>query len=134
MRAAYWLLPLPFLVGAISAGLGACNSGTGDCPAKETITPGGSCSDDNLQCAFDLATPSTACDGTNTTIASSCICTKGNWVCPDPVSCGDAAPPPDETDGAGDEGSPDADEGDAAPNDDGAVIEAGDGGVDAATG
>jgi hypothetical protein len=64
----------------------ACND-VGDCPGKSAIVPGGSCSGDNLECAYDLETPSPACDGTNTMLATSCICTKGVWVCPSPASC-----------------------------------------------
>ena len=76
------------LVVGFFAAIGACNSGTGDCPAKESIQPGAPCSDDNLQCAYDLSTPSPGCDGTTTTIASSCTCMKGTWSCPSPIDCG----------------------------------------------
>jgi hypothetical protein len=76
------------LVAALVAALGGCNSGTGDCPPKASIQPGGSCSDDDLQCPYDLSTPSPACDGTTTTIPSSCTCTDGTWACPSPVVCG----------------------------------------------
>jgi hypothetical protein len=67
--------------------LGACNTATGECPAKETIVPGASCTETDLQCAFDLATPSPACDGTSTTIPTSCTCTSSAWACPSPVQC-----------------------------------------------
>lgn len=103
------LAALPVLVAAslsLSA-VPACNSGAGTCPAKETITAGGACDDDKLQCAFDLVTPAPACDGTNTTVPSSCLCTGKNWVCPDPVACGDAAAPEDDA-GATDDGQADA--------------------------
>jgi hypothetical protein len=105
------LAALPLLVAASFSAVPACNSGTASCPAKETITAGGSCDDEKLQCAFDLATPAPACDGTSTTVPSSCICTSKKWVCPDPVECGDAAPPADDAaatdDGAADTAPPD---------------------------
>jgi hypothetical protein len=74
-------------IGTVFAGtVGGCNN-VGSCPAKETIMPGGPCSGDSLECAYDLATENPACDGTNTTIPTSCTCTKGAWVCPPPASC-----------------------------------------------
>lgn len=60
----------------------------GDCPAKPAIAPGGACNDETLQCAYDLASPSQACDGSQTTLATSCICTDGVWQCPEPFGCG----------------------------------------------
>jgi hypothetical protein len=95
MKTTYALFVLPFLALGLFAGLGACNSGTGNCPAKETIQPGASCDDEHLQCAYDLATPAPACDGTSTTISSSCTCTNGTWACPDPVACEAGAPTDD---------------------------------------
>ena len=92
---------------AAAAG-GACNT-QGSCPAKEIIQPGASCSDDQLQCAFDLATPSAACDGT-TTIPSSCTCTKGAWSCPSAFACEGGA-------GDGGEDGPSPETGDDAPSD-----------------
>jgi hypothetical protein len=83
--------------------LGGCND-VGSCPAPAAITPGGSCSGDSLECAYDLPSPSPACDGTNTTIPTSCVCTKGSWVCPSPVSC---------EGGSGDDGGGDGATGDA---------------------
>jgi hypothetical protein len=65
----------------------ACNSGGGSCPDKAGVVPGGSCSDDKLQCAFDLMTPAVACDGTTATIETSCTCTDGTWACPSAVEC-----------------------------------------------
>jgi hypothetical protein len=97
----------------------ACNTGFADCPAKETITPGDSCKDDNLQCAYDLTGPAPACDGTQATIATSCTCNKGHWSCPDPVACdgGGTADEAGSTDegGASTDGGPGADSGDAGP-------------------
>jgi len=69
----------------------ACNNGTGTCPDKAGIVPGASCSDDTLQCAFDLMTPAVACDGTTTTIETSCTCTDGTWACPSAVECDSGA-------------------------------------------
>ena len=74
-------------VGAVSA----CNSGTGDCPDKIAIVEGASCSDEHLQCAYDLMTPAVACDGTHTVIATSCTCTDGTWSCPSAVECDSGA-------------------------------------------
>jgi hypothetical protein len=86
----------------------ACND-VGSCPGKETITPGGACSGDSLECAYDLATPSPACDGTSTTIATSCVCTSGAWVCPSAVSCPSAGDDGGAVaDGQGEEGGDDA--------------------------
>lgn len=66
----------------------ACNN-VGDCPSASSIEPGGSCSGNYLECPYTLQTPSQACDGTSVEggLATSCICTQGTWVCPDPVSC-----------------------------------------------
>jgi hypothetical protein len=89
-------------------GLGACND-VGDCPAASSITPGGSCSGDNLECPYTLDTPSPACDGTTVEggLATSCVCTKATWACPAAVSCGaapgDDAGGADGSDGAGDD-------------------------------
>jgi hypothetical protein len=108
------------LVGAVTVAF-ACNSGVGSCPDKTAISAGASCSDDNLQCPYDLATPNPSCDGTNTTIETSCTCTSGTWVCPDAVEC------PAAEDG-GDEAATDDDGG---ATDDGAVTD--DGGGDGAS-
>ncbi len=82
----------------------ACNSGTGSCPSSG-VDPGASCDDEHLQCAYTLATPSAACDGTQTTIASSCTCTHGTWACPDPFECeAGAAETGDDGGGGGDDG------------------------------
>ena len=102
----------------VAALQGACNN-VGDCPTA-AITPGDKCTGDNLQCPYTLDTPSPACDGTMVEggIATSCICTDGTWVCPDPISC-------DTGDGGGDETA--TDDGAADAGDDGA----GDTGADA---
>lgn len=101
-------------VAAMLATAPACNTGMGNCPAKETVQPGGSCNDDKLQCAFDLATPDPSCDGTQTTIATSCSCDKGHWSCPDPIAC-DAGPTGGDEGGTQDEGGTHGDVG--APRD-----------------
>jgi hypothetical protein len=81
----------------VAAALAACND-VGDCPAASSITPGASCSGDNLACPYTLATPSPACDGTTVDggLETSCVCQNGTWSCPSPVSCdaatGDDAP------------------------------------------
>jgi hypothetical protein len=67
------------LVGAFAA-LAACNN-VGDCPAS--ITPGGSCSGNNLQCPYTLAASSGDDAGGTPT---SCVCTDGTWSCPSPSS------------------------------------------------
>jgi hypothetical protein len=72
---------------AVAGTIAACNASQGDCPGKGTIGPGASCSADQLQCAYDLATPAAACDGTTTVIPSSCTCTEGSWVCPSAFDC-----------------------------------------------
>jgi hypothetical protein len=66
----------------------ACNN-VGDCPSPSNIKPGGSCSGDYLTCPYTLQTPNQACDGTAVEggLETSCTCTKGTWICPDPVTC-----------------------------------------------
>lgn len=81
----------------------ACNSGAGACPSADSVQPGASCDDEHLQCAYTLATPSAACDGTSTTIASSCTCTHGSWACPDPIAC-DAGDEAGDHEGGTDDG------------------------------
>jgi hypothetical protein len=76
------------LVSLVCAALGvvvaaACNS-VGDCPSS-SITPGGSCSSENLQCAYVL--PASDDAGTPT----SCTCMAGVWNCPSAGSGDDAA-------------------------------------------
>ena len=87
----------------------ACNA-VGDCPAKASVTPGGPCSTDQLQCPYDLTTPGPTCNGSSSLgIASSCICTGGAWSCSAGFCDGGA-------DAAAD-GSPDAPaSGDAQPD------------------
>jgi hypothetical protein len=95
-----------------AAATGACND-VGTCPSPDSITPGGSCSGDSLECAYTLQTPSPACDGTDVEggLATSCVCTKGSWVCPSAVVCPSA----------GDDGSMGGDGDDGATGDDGST-------------
>jgi hypothetical protein len=66
------------------ASLGACSSLADECK-KATVTPDGTCSEDALQCEYDLQQDN--CDGTFSTVATSCVCTGGAWSCPDPIPC-----------------------------------------------
>ena len=76
--------------------IAACND-LGTCPAAAAVTPDAACSNEQLQCEYDLATPSPSCNGTTTVIPSSCTCTGGAWACPAPIVCdeGTDAPTPD---------------------------------------
>jgi len=73
------------LVASLVVAAAACNTGLGDCPAKSAVKPGGACSDDTLECPYDLAAKS--CDGKKTVLATSCTCTDGAWACPGSVDC-----------------------------------------------
>ena len=142
------VVPAAVLAVALLALEGACNN-VGDCPAASSIKPGGSCQGDYLECPFTLETPSLACDGTSVEggLATSCICTSGAWVCPDPVSCGttDDGGGDGEVDGAAetgddsatDDGGGDGNAADSAGNPDSgggdAMGDAGEGGGDGAT-
>lgn len=88
---------------SVFGAVGACNSGTGDCPRKAAVVAGASCSDEHLQCAYDLTTPAAECDGTSTVIATSCTCTDGTWSCPSATECESGA----SADDGGAEASPD---------------------------
>ena len=106
-------------VGAFALALVAlgCND-IGTCPSPDSITPGGSCSGDSLECPYTLQTASPACDGTTVEggLASSCVCTNGTWACPSPVSCGGAGATGDD----GTTGDDGATGDDRATGDDGA--------------
>lgn len=78
---------LSLVFAGILAGTGACNTGLGDCPATSTIKDKGPCTDDNLECPYDLSSPNPSCDGKTTTIMTSCVCTSGTWSCPSPIDC-----------------------------------------------
>ncbi len=92
------------LAAGAASGVAACND-AGMCPTKGSIKPDASCAEDQLQCAYDLVTPSAACDGTTTVIPSSCMCTSGGWDCPAAWSCdagtADAADAAADAGGAG---------------------------------
>ena len=92
----------------------ACNRGTGFCPAAEAIQPGAACDNDDLQCAYDLTSPSVACDGTSTVISTSCTCSNGTWSCPDPVDCSSSEDAGDQDAGDQDAGDQDATGADAS--------------------
>jgi hypothetical protein len=107
---------------AVAVAFGACND-VGDCPAAASaVTPGGSCSGDNLQCPYTLQTLSPACDGTTVEggVATSCVCTSGLWVCPDAVTCPPAA--------TGDDAAGTGDDSAGGGGDDSSTSEAGDDG------
>ena len=69
------------VVAAALAAFAGCNS-LADCPAAAEVVPGGACSGNDLQCAYTLSTQTAACTGMTTTVATSCTCTDGAWVCP----------------------------------------------------
>jgi hypothetical protein len=73
----------PFLTlgAAIALVLAACNN-VGSCPS--TITPGGSCNGDNLECPYTIQTTSSMCSSLEVdgAVATSCICNDGVWQCP----------------------------------------------------
>ncbi len=85
--------------------LGGCTDLSAAC-ANATVKPGASCQNDSLQCPYSLDQPN--CDGTSTTIASSCVCQQGAWACPSPAAC------PEPTDDGGDDGATDDGSSDAA--------------------
>lgn len=71
--------------------LAACNN-VGDCPGPSAITPGRSCSGDNLECPYTLETA--AVEGG---LQTSCVCSGGSWSCP---SSDGGAASDDPSDGA----------------------------------
>jgi hypothetical protein len=79
-------------VAVVALAVGACND-VGDCPAA-AVAPGGSCSGDSLQCPYTIQAAGVTCN-------TSCVCTNGAWVCPDPSGCLPAA---DDGGGGGDDG------------------------------
>jgi hypothetical protein len=100
------LICLLAIAGAGGLAVGACSDNNTDaCP--NTLTAGASCDSPDLQCAVDV--PITACDGTQSTVTSSCTCqvtsTSNAWVCVDP---GNQCPDAESTDdGSTDDGSTD---------------------------
>lgn len=106
---------------ALVFGAACSDNNTDACPDKGTtdkpgIKSGDPCTARDLQCPIDVLV--TGCDGTQTTVASSCTCSvtssnSGTWVCTDPGNqC-----PPLATDDGGDDGSADAPD-DTTPADD----------------
>jgi len=76
-----------------------CSSLADQC-SKAAPTPGVTCDNEGLQCPYSIDQPN--CDGTSTTIATSCFCTEAAWSCPapvDPVDC----PPATDDGGGGDD-------------------------------
>jgi len=75
--------PTSFLMlgAALALVLAACNN-VGSCP--KTITPGASCSGDNLECPYTIQTTSSMCSSLEVdgAVATSCTCTGGVWSCP----------------------------------------------------
>ncbi len=116
-----WNLRLGGIVVAVAAGLvGACSDLSSEC-ASSTIVPSGTCNHDSLQCPYSLDQPN--CDGTSTSIATSCVCQHGAWSCPSAVACEAAT----DDAGGGDDGAADASidvTADDAPVDDGAASDA----------
>jgi len=118
------VFPTAIMAASILAVEGACNN-VGDCPSASSIHPGGSCNGDYLECPYTLQAPSLACDGTAVEggLETSCVCTKGTWACPSPVSCeagpSDEGGGPPEVDGAAEAGGGDSasDTGDTGGND-----------------
>jgi hypothetical protein len=112
------LLVLPLVLAAgVLAAIAACNQ-QGNCPAKGSIQPGAACNEYQLQCEYDLATASPACDGTTTVIPSSCTCTDGAWVCPSAFDCDSGAAPSEDASASADGAS------EAAVADTGAGVDA----------
>ena len=81
--------PLYFLVTLAALASANC-SGRGSCPPHGEMATGATCHGEQLQCPYDVVI--TACDGTTSTITSSCSCENGQWACPDPgvPNCSDA--------------------------------------------
>jgi hypothetical protein len=73
-----FLIPLGAAIALVVA---ACNN-VGTCPT--TITPGGSCNGDNLECPYTIQTTSSACSSLEVdgAVATSCTCNDGVWQCP----------------------------------------------------
>jgi hypothetical protein len=95
---------LPLSV-VIALAIAACNN-VGSCPS--TITPGASCSGDNLSCPYTITsqTASSTCQGFNDggPVATSCTCQGGIWACP---SCAEDGGGGDATVEGGGDAEPD---------------------------
>lgn len=76
------------LLGLLEMGVplvGGCrDNNTDTCPSPTAIQNGAECTSTDLECPYDV--PVTDCDGTVSTVASSCTCTQNQWVCTDPTS------------------------------------------------
>ena len=114
MKLTSLLQAIALALGAAFA-FGACDN-YDNCPAKEQVRPGGSCDGTYYQCPYDLTAPSSACDGTTATIASSCTCVGGIWACPIATPCPDAS---SGDDGGGEGGGGDDSGTEAGSGDDG---------------
>ncbi len=71
-----------YLLVALGALATANCSGRGMCPPHGQMVTGATCYGEQLQCPYGVSI--TACDGTTSTIVSSCSCENGKWACPDP--------------------------------------------------
>lgn len=144
LRTTFYALFATVAAGALF--YGACSDNNTDaCPATFTDQDGNglTCTSTDLQCPYTVTV--TACDGTSSTVASSCTCTKdpgsngeAKWACADPgTECPDAATTDDgggdaATDDAGDDSATDAPDDTAVPDAAGdAALDAGSDAADA---
>ena len=83
----------------------------GSCPS--TITPGASCSGDNLECPYTIESSAGACSSiaVDGAVATSCTCSGGVWSCP---SCGGADAGDAEAEEAGGDATMESGSGDAS--------------------
>ena len=99
LRTTFYVLFATVATGALA--FSACHdNNTDDCPSAFADKDGNglSCTSTDLQCPH--AVPIVGCDGVQSTVASSCTCTKdpgssagAKWVCADPGNqCPDAGP------------------------------------------
>lgn len=109
------LVPLGVAIALVVA---ACNN-VGSCPS--TITPGSSCSGDNLECPYTIESSAGACSSiaVDGAVATSCTCSGGVWSCP---SCGGADAGDAEAEEAGGDATMESGSGDASTE---AAVEAG---------
>lgn len=101
------LVPLGAAVALVIA---ACNN-VGSCPSS--ITPGASCSGDNLECPYTIEPAAGACSSiaADGALATSCTCSGGVWSCP---SCGGADAGDAEAEDAGGDATMESGGGDAS--------------------
>jgi hypothetical protein len=104
---------------------GACGDLSSEC-ASATVSPARLCNNDGLQCPYSLDQPN--CDGTFSSVATSCVCQHGAWSCPSAVACEAATNDGGGDDGAADDAASDVSvddaQADGAPVDDGAASDA----------